>query len=384
MMAELCEPTMSNPSSQRLRRRLLFWGLYFAFWTLIGLTFADYIHRNWLNRGSDASWSKALLSALPDVYIWAMLSPLIFWLTRRIPVQGRSWRRGLLVYFPASMVLYALAILLIISFDLFFVWPPLKSSFWTVYRFYLRQEFWSGMLAAWGVIALSHAVEYARRHRQGELAASRLAVQLARAQLQVLRMQLQPHFLFNTLHAISTLMRRDVDAAERMLIRLADLLRMTLEHGDRQEVTLRRELEFLEHYLHIERVRFGSRLEIAIDIPVELENALVPNLLLQPLVENAIKHGISPNTESGLIEIVARRIGNDLRLEILDNGSGLPESYRMRKREGVGLANTRKRLEQVYPESHGFEIANRENGGLRVGIRIPFRLEDELSEEAHA
>jgi two-component system LytT family sensor kinase len=190
------------------------------------------------------------------------------------------------------------------------------------------------------------------------LKASQLQAQLAQSQLQALKMQLHPHFLFNTLHAISSLMRRDVEAAERMIARLSDLLRLTLENVGAQETSLRQELEFLERYLEIEQTRFRDRLQVKMEIEPETLDARVPNLILQPLVENAVRHGVTPHAGPGLI-----------------NGAGLPDARRAQIKEGVGWANTRARLEQLYGADHLFDLSNRDEGGLVVSLTIPFRVE---------
>src|SRR5262249_40591374 len=199
-----------------------------------------------------------------------------------------------------------------------------------------------------------------------ELKASQLEARLAQAQLQALKMQLHPHFLFNTLHAISALMRKDVEEADRMITRLSDLLRLTLENVGAQEATLRQELEILGRYLEIEQRRFGDRLQVKMEIEPETLDARAPNLILQPLVENAIRHGIAPRSAPGLIEIRASRAGDKLELQVRDNGVGLPTDHREPIKEGVGLANTRARLEQLYGAAYRFEVNNFYRCGMIV------------------
>ena len=196
---------------------------------------------------------------------------------------------------------------------------------------------------------------------------------LTRAELQNLKMQLHPHFLFNTLHTISVLMMRNVTAANRMLIRLSDLLRITLDNAGAQEVTLKQELDFLNGYLEIEQTRFHDRLTVNRDIDPATLDVMVPNLLLQPLVENAIRHGISTRADAGLIEIRSRREADRLVIEISDNGQGLPGNVK----KGVGLANTEARLEQLYGNSHSFALLPAPSGGLLVRIVIPIHEDSE-------
>ena len=189
----------------------------------------------------------------------------------------------------------------------------------------------------------------------------------------MLEMQLQPHFLFNTLHAISTLMHRDVQGADRMMSRLSDLLRLTLDNGDEQEVPLKKELEFLEGYLEIEQIRFQDRLTIKRDVDPEVLDARVPNLILQPLVENAIRHGIEPRLGPGVVEISCHRSNGRLEIRIRDNGPGIPKASQGRFKEGIGLSNTRARLEQLYSKSFHFNLETPANHGLSVTLSIPYQ-----------
>ena len=215
-----------------------------------------------------------------------------------------------------------------------------------------------------------------RSYKDREQTASRLQAQLAQAELQVLKMQLQPHFLFNTLHAISSLMQKDLEAADEMMARLGDLLRYTLESLGAQEVELRQELEMLDHYIEIEKIRLADRLTVRVDIPAELLSAMVPNLILQPIVENAIRYGIAPHPTGGCVDITAQRVNTGIRITISDDGPGLPE----RAKEGVGFTNTRARLEQLYGTHHHFSCTNRAEGGACVTLEFPLRIENHANQ----
>jgi len=231
------------------------------------------------------------------------------------------------------------------------------------------------LLIYWVIVAVSHAFDYYRKYRERELRASELEKHLAQAKLQALQMQLNPHFLFNTLHSISSLMHKDVEAADRMIARLSDLLRAALEGAGTQQVTLRQELDLLQLYLAIEQVRFGSRLTVKMNIAPDTLGAQVPNLILQPLVENAIRHGIEPRARLGCIELQAHRQDGALALVVSDDGAGLGENGRIK--EGVGLSNTRARLRELYGTAHRFELLRGQEGGVRVELSIPFREEQD-------
>jgi sensor histidine kinase YesM len=198
---------------------------------------------------------------------------------------------------------------------------------------------------------------------------------LTLAQLEALKMQLHPHFLFNTLHSISALVHRDPDAADRMIARLGDFLRLTLENSGAAEVSLQKELEFLTCYLEIERVRFQDRLTTSVEVEPSALDSPVPNLILQPIVENALRHGVAQSSAPGRVEISAKRENGSLRIRVRDNGPGLNRVTGSREafKEGVGLSNTRARLEQLYGESHRFEMSDAPDGGLLVTMVIPAR-----------
>jgi sensor histidine kinase YesM len=216
---------------------------------------------------------------------------------------------------------------------------------------------------------------YYQRYRERELQAAELGRELVEARLDALRLQLNPHFLFNTLHAISALIHEDPEAADRMVARLSDLLRLSLDQSKPQEVPLSEEIAFLDRYLEIELTRFGDRLKIEKQIAAEAQDALVPFLLLQPLVENAIRHGIEPREETGHVAISAQRNNGVLELRISDDGAGLSGAAAAGAREGIGLSNTRSRLQHLYGTEFKFELAELAHGGLEARISIPYRRE---------
>jgi two-component system LytT family sensor kinase len=256
------------------------------------------------------------------------------------------------------------------------------ASFAEAFQPLLVKTWHFNLLIYWVIVAVSFAFDYYRKYRERELRAVELEKRLAQAKLQALQMQLNPHFLFNSLHSISSLMHQDVEAADRMIVRLSDLLRAALDNSDTQEVTLGKELEFLKRYLEIEQIRFGKRLTVQMNITPDTLDAQVPNLILQPLVENAIRHGIEPHAKPGRIELRSKREADVLTLEVCDNGAGLPGNQP--SAENVGLSNTRARLEALHAGVHSLEFHNVPGGGLLVRIMIPYRLANNCDENPNA
>jgi sensor histidine kinase YesM len=243
---------------------------------------------------------------------------------------------------------------------------------WWMYfrdRFFLNFD-WE-MATYWALVAFVHAIDYHRESQEREIAAAQLQTQLAEAQLEALQRQLHPHFLFNTLNTIATLMHRDVHAADEMLVQLSDLLRLTLDRIGTQQVPLKDEVDFLKKYLEIEQTRFGDRLIVNIDIDPEVLDAPVPNLILQPLVENALRHGIGPRIGVGRVDVTASQSDGLLTMTVRDNGVGLSQDKLNAFHSGVGLSNTRSRLENLYGSRHRFEFQTPPGGGLLVTIGIP-------------
>jgi signal transduction histidine kinase len=352
-------------------RRFLAWLSGFLLWTVIGLSFASQFYVASLKAGRPVSWGEAIGWSLGDWYVWGLLSIPIFALARRFHLEGPQW--------PARLAIHACGCVVAALIYLFLrawlgQWQTLLhgrvATFGEIFMPLLAKSFFFNVIVYWVIVCAGHAVDYYQQFRQREWRSVELERNLTQAKLKALQMQLNPHFLFNTLHAISALMHKDVDAADRMIAQLSDLLRRALESGDENEVPLRQELDFLERYLAIEKTRFGARLKVRIEVEADTLDALVPNLLLQPLVENAIQHGIEPQARTGEVAIAARRIGNELILEVQDDGAGLAEDHV----ENVGLSNTRSRLSQLYGDRHRFELQRRHPVGVAVTAAIPFRL----------
>lgn len=344
--------------------------IVFAAWTVFGLLLAHQSYIQAALGGRQMPWYVALRPALVESVLWAITTLVIFWLARRFPIERGRMLQGVLVHVVAAVTI-ALArtgVMVVLSWYV----PWIRGR-----EFMLH--FWAtssqNILFYAMLLGIAHMALYYRRYREREQAAAQLARGLTEARLQALKMQLQPHFLFNTLNAISALIPAEAQPARRMVARLGDLLRTTLEHEATQEVTLREELAFLEPYLEIEQARLEDRLTVVMHIAPETLDVRVPHLLLQPLVENAIRHGIAARIEPGTVEISSSR-GSDerfLHLEVRDDGSGGP-APELRGRRGIGLANIRSRLEQLYGAEHRFTLENQTTGGVVVRIRLPYRL----------
>jgi two-component system, LytTR family, sensor kinase len=302
--------------------------------------------------------------------VFAALSIPVVWLARRFDFESGHRRRSLAVHIPGSLF-FSLAYMVLRA--CIGRWQS-EATFADAFQPLLVKTWHFNLLIYWVIVAVSFAFDYYRKYRERELRAVELEKRLAQAKLQALQTQLNPHFLFNSLHSISALIHKDAEAADRMIVRLSDLLRAALESSDTQEVSLREELEFLQRYLEIEQIRFGDRLTVKTDVALGTLDARVPNLILQPLVENAIRHGIEPHAKPGCIGLKVQREADVLTVEVSDNGAGLRAHEPAA--EGVGLSNTRARLRTLYGEAHGFELRDAPGGGLLVRMMIPFRLAD--------
>jgi two-component system, LytTR family, sensor kinase len=350
-----------------------------AICVLLGVLFALRQYLMMVQKGEPISWSQAFFDQLPYWVLWAILSPLILLLVRRFPIQRRNWVQSLPVHVLAAALLglaqplvYLLISLALDGWQSSKPAPLTKETFRTLLVFSLIP----GMVFYGVILAINLAFNYYEESQQERLTASQLRAQLAEARLQALRMQLHPHFLFNTLHSITALvLKTDNRGAVRMIDRLSALLRHTLEDTETQEVPLRQELEFLKLYLDIESIRFEDRLEVQMHIDSQTLDAKVPNLLLQPLVENAVRHGIAQHSSAGRIEVNARRQDGRLCLEVRDDGPGLPKEWNDgTSRRGIGLKNTKDRLEQLYGEGYEFRLSNNEGGGASVMISFPYQI----------
>jgi two-component system, LytTR family, sensor kinase len=307
---------------------------------------------------------------------WAALAALVFTFGRRVPFGRAQWRSALGAHVVASIVVATAHGVFVSTVRVVAqTWWGLEPAWWPSVTENFFRTIDSSVPIYWALLGLQHAVDYHREARAREVASARLETRLVEAQLQALHRQVHPHFLFNTLHAISTLLHRDPDKADRMIERLSDMLRVTLAAVGVQEVPLRQELDFLQAYLDIEQVNFGPRLRVELAIDPDALDALVPNLVLQPLAENALRHGLAPLAAGGTLRVGAHVDGETLLLVVRDDGLGPDRGSDRRAAvagHGVGLANTRARLEALHHGAASLDVRARAGGGTEVTLRLPF------------
>jgi two-component sensor histidine kinase len=428
---------MKSPDPSPVRRQVVLWSLILGLWVLLVLAFAGQ-----LIFASNMPSAQALRVSLREWFPWMLLAPVVAWLAARFPLE----RHKLVVSVPVHLAACAAALVVCHYLSRpnsawrppgqemrgrplagpmdeerppggpdedgrppFAPPPPRPGEFSRDGLAGLPQGGRPGPLQSlvlqskfnlpiyWVIVSIVHAFGYYRRSQERERTALELEARLAEARLHALRMQLHPHFLFNTLHAISTLVHKDANAADEMISNLSELLRVTLDTSDRQEIPLRQELDFLQRYLDIQQVRFGERLRVEKQIDAAALDGQVPTLILQPLVENALKHGLEPQVGGGVITIQAQRLDETLRLVVSDNGAPAKALHRSadassasagalgtrergvcapgeaaKPQEGIGLANTRARLEELYGRRGRLTLTTSSAGGFTVEIEVPY------------
>jgi two-component system LytT family sensor kinase len=381
------------------KRSYLLWGMVLTGWVLIGFTWTlnYYVYSDHYVAifSVPPTFKEMLVWELPYWVLWAALTPLVFMLTRRFPLgRGRlAWNLAVHISACIALSISHRALYLMLGWILHVTVYEKLASVVTVYHFLFFFNLPTGFMSYGSIMLICNLLIYYQRYQEKELGSSQLETKLAQAELhanaaelRALKMQLQPHFLFNTLNSISALLEDNVEAADEMLSRLADLLRLTLDNSAAQTVPLTEELEFLKCYLEIERARFEDRLIVEINIDPPAMQAMVPNLVLQPIVENAIKYAVAPRRGAGRVEIRAAREGPRLVIIVTDDGDGCKALRDADSRidKGLGLTNTRARLSQLYPDQHSFRMGIAEGGGLQVRIEIPFKQEEGASAPAEA
>jgi two-component system LytT family sensor kinase len=343
-------------------QKALLWLAVLAGWTLLAVVFAVSSSLTYALTYQPPQWNRTFAMALTEWYAWAALTPLVVWLARRLQLRRAAWVRRALVLAALGLAVAFLKVSL----------TRMARDVAGVREYFLLSNLTTHYLIYWGIIAVVHVHAYYRGERDRELRVSHAEARLADARLQLLRMQLHPHFLFNTLNAIAELVHENPVTAERMITGLSQLLRETLDSGGVDLVPLDRELELTSRYLDIQRCRFGDRLSARIERHEDASKALVPIFILQPLVENSIKHGIGAHRFAGSIIIRARKEADRLVMEVEDDGPGLDPAA---IDDGIGLSNTRERLRAVYGDSHVFDVSSGPAGGARVRLVIPFETD---------
>jgi hypothetical protein len=351
---------MGHPAARpRARRRWrLWWSVAVIWWTLEGFTTAANFFGMAQAASTGLTWPRALQLAMASAWLWVPFTVLALWIADRCPLDRDRWRRYLPVHAGAAAGVCVTRALAVVALNPLVSWYAVVPPFRAVLLTSVANNLFPYLL----LVGVGHALVYARRYRERD-------EQLARAELRALQAQLQPHFLFNTLNTVNALVRTDPDAAERMIARLGVLLRHALDRVGVPEVPLGEELRVARAYLEVEQVRFEDRLRVEWHVAPETHRARVPHLLLQPLVENAIRHGIAPRASAGTIRIVAERRDGSLHLAVHDDGLGLRTP---RPPEGVGLANTRTRLRQLYGARQRLDVRDGPDGGVRVDIVLPY------------
>lgn len=365
--------------TRKMERGWVKWALIVAAWTLFGSLIAGETYVRARLSGEAMAVHVVFIWFLAWAYTWALFTPLVLWLRHRYPFESGRWKKSLSVHLPASLLIAWIGSLVYVLVGQLLgqVEPGSQVLFGRSLKMFVVFLHFDPALY-WIIVGLSYVMHHYREAKERELRASQLETQLAQARLQALEMQLHPHFLFNALHTIAVLVRTDRKSqAVRVVTDLAELLRRALDNVGTHLVPLKDEVEFIRRYLEIEQIRFGDRLCVKMDVDPDTQGAEVPHLVLQPLVENAIRHGIAPRSTPGSLEIQASQRDGRLVLTVRDDGPGLPATLDAPTGAGLGLSTTRERLQQIYGDDHRFVVANAEGGGVAVELEIPFRIATE-------
>ena len=358
-------------------RWVAIWLLAFALATPLAWSSVAFVYFGMLAAGRPLTFAHSMVAGLPEWYVWAGLTPVVFSLGQHVRLERQQWVAAGLFHLVAGTLVALVDLALVTAINRQF--GPTVSYvgpvFWDVYLKIVLRYFHYSFIIYWVIVAAAHAVRYYRSSRDREVEGIRLQAELSQAQLATLRMQLQPHFLFNTLHTIASLVRDGRgEAATTTIARLGELFRQTLGNLQRDEVPLREELGFIEAYLEIEQTRFSDRLAVRFDVDREALGAMVPNLSLQPLVENAIRHGIARDPNAGRIEVRAVRRDGALRIEVHNDG---PAYTGNGSSGGVGLANTRARLHRLYGSASRLDLLPDQSGGTVAVLEVPWQADEE-------
>jgi signal transduction histidine kinase len=351
-----------------VKRILLRLGIIFGGWTTLGLLASVNVYLVRSKLGMHSDFIKTASAIILEYWIYAALTPPVLYIAQRFPLSAKRWVRTVAIHFAAYFAFcwaeVALAELLHVPMML-----PKDFHGNTIWIRFL-DSFYYSLWMYWPIVLIWNAYEYYQRYLERDSRAAQLEAQLTRAELEALRNQLHPHFLFNTLNSIASLMHEDLQGADDMIADLSYMLRAYLKDTKMQEISLRQEMDLLETYLRIQMRRFEDRLRYEIDVSETLYNAAVPTLLLQPFVENAILHGIAPKNSPGSVAIAARQSGVHLVLTVTDDGVGFTPGENV----GIGVSNSRSRLKQLYGEDQSVELVSAPGQGTRVTVKLPFQF----------
>lgn len=362
--------------------RKTIWLLGFGWFTATGLLLFTYRYLDDLAGGEVGTLPNRLIEQMTGAYSSAILFPPLVMFARRHRLDRANWVKRLPLHWAFLCVFSAVhTTLMFATRSVLFPLAGLGAYDYGVIAIRYPMELANDVITYWVFVGVIYAFDHYRESRDRELQTVQLEGKLSQAKLQALRLQIHPHFLFNALNTISAVLYEDVRLADRMIARLSDLLRRTLSTAQSQEVTLGEELDFLDHYLDIMRVRFEERLDVKVKAAPEMRRALVPQLVLQPLVENSIKHAANPVTGAVTATVGVRLRDDTVLIEICDDGPGVEGESGAVFRDGIGLSNTAERLRQLYGERGKLSLANIPDGGLAVRIELPFRTRETQEKE---
>ena len=366
----------TQPANARyaLMSRKTAWFIVFLAFTAIGFLNFEYRYLDDLARSRPHTFGMRTFEEMTGAYSALLLFPMLLWVIRRIRIRRDNWWRTLPLNL-LTMVAFSLCDTTLMSISRSLLAPVfgLGQYDYGIMLYRYPMEFANHVFSFWVLVGVIYVIDSYREAGKRQLVTAELETRLAEAQLQNLRLQLQPHFLFNALNTISSVMHEDVNRADAMLAQLSDLLRRTLRAANSQEVPLEEELAMLKSYLAIMEARFGDDLRVDFAVEPALSDVLVPQLILQPLVENSIRHGRDAQSSRVDVHVRARRDNGNLLLQVSDNGPGIADLEKGEWRKGVGLSNTEERLEGIYGPDHQFLLENSAGGGLTVSVRLPLR-----------
>lgn len=347
--------------------------LYILFWIVFGLYFTSEVYIYYTHNSEPYSFYFIALLIMPEAIIWAVLGVGVIKLAHKFPLSNKPWYKNASLHLLAGVGFallhsvfhaYLAGLIGVCQQMLYFAGRPFDFAEHFIFNLVLR--FHRNVITYFAIVSVVEGIQYYKRYRERELLASKLETQLIEARLQTLKLQLQPHFLFNTMHTITSLIQTKPVVAQKMIVRLSELLRLTLNNANEQVHTLEDEMKILEKYLEIESIRFEDKLTVLIDIEPSTKNLMMPGLILQPVVENAIKHGIEKSAEPGTVEISSHRSNGSMIIRIKNSGGTINNESTL----GIGLSSAQSRLNYLYGDKASIQLI-KQNGGSLAELSIP-------------